>query len=217
MPAPKDYTGRIFNSLTCIERIKENGRVSYIWQCKCGNTTKARGNDVASGHTKTCGKCPLNKYDLSGDYGIGYTQNGDIFYFDKEDYDKIKNFTWSKNSNGYIRTRFKGKQLYFHRFILNPEDKDEVDHIYHNKHDNRKVNLRIVARSQNEINKLPTKSNNSGVRGVYYDKTRNKWAVQITKDGKTHSLGRFKNKNDAIDTRIKKEIELFGEFSPHYN
>lgn len=27
-----------------------------------------------------------NTYDLSGEYGIGYTSNGEQFYFDKEDF-----------------------------------------------------------------------------------------------------------------------------------
>ena len=33
-------------------------------------------------------------YDLTGDYGIGYTKEGDEFWFDKEDYEKIKKYIW---------------------------------------------------------------------------------------------------------------------------
>lgn len=32
----------------------------------------------------------MNTYDLSGEYGIGYTTKGEEFWFDLEDYDKIK-------------------------------------------------------------------------------------------------------------------------------
>ena len=40
-----------------------------------------------------------NKYDLSGEYGIGYDSNGQKFYFDLEDYDKIKNYCWYEDCN----------------------------------------------------------------------------------------------------------------------
>lgn len=33
-----------------------------------------------------------NRYDLTGEYGIGYTNQGVEFYFDLEDYDKIKEY-----------------------------------------------------------------------------------------------------------------------------
>ena len=36
-----------------------------------------------------------NKYDLSGEYGIGWTHNTEHeFYFDLEDYDIIKYYCW---------------------------------------------------------------------------------------------------------------------------
>ena len=41
-----------------------------------------------------------NKYDLTGKFGIGYTSKGEEFYFDLEDYDKIKNHLWYKDKDG---------------------------------------------------------------------------------------------------------------------
>ena len=44
-----------------------------------------------------------NKYDLNREYGIGWTSNtNQEFYFDLEDYDKIKNYTWLETDSGYI-------------------------------------------------------------------------------------------------------------------
>jgi len=58
-----------------------------------------RGN-LKDGHTRSCGclhsenNRKLNRYDLSGVYGIGYTSNTGIkFYFDKDDFDKISKYT----------------------------------------------------------------------------------------------------------------------------
>ena len=36
-------------------------------------------------------KITSNVYDLSGEYGIGYTAKGEKFLFDKDDFEKIKN------------------------------------------------------------------------------------------------------------------------------
>ena len=62
---------------------------------------------------------------------------------------------------GYLRVKLykdkKGTLLYKHRlvaiaFIPNPEDKPEVDHINHNRGDNRLENLRWVTRKENMNN-----------------------------------------------------------------
>lgn len=97
----KDLTGQRFGKLIVIER---NGRKDTyaLWKCKCdcGNITIVRSSHLLSGHTTSCGcykkvarKRP-NKYDLSGEYGICFFNDNGFFIFDKEDYEKIKEFTW---------------------------------------------------------------------------------------------------------------------------
>ena len=44
-----------------------------------------------------------NTYDLTGEYGIGYTSKDEEFYFDLEDYDKIKDYCWRITMQGYVR------------------------------------------------------------------------------------------------------------------
>ena len=102
--------------------------------------------------TKSCGCFWKNTYDLSGEYGIGYTNKGEEFYFDLEDYDKIKDYTWYINNKGYV---FSGKdEILMHRLVTNCPDNLIPDHIHGEKSttDNRKSNLRIVNRSQNSMN-----------------------------------------------------------------
>ena len=77
---------------------------------------------------------------------------------DDEDYDKViqVSSTWYLH-NGYAQKGFrKGSKIktrHLHRLVLNLMDdtwKDEsVDHINHNKLDNRKSNLRICTYAQN--------------------------------------------------------------------
>lgn len=56
------------------------------------------------------------------------------------------------------------------------------------------------------------KTNTSGIKGVYWDKNRNKWVAQIEFKGKTYYLGRYANKEDAREAREKAEKEMFGKF-----
>ena len=77
---------------------------------------------------------------------------------------------------------------------------------------NRKSNLRIADRSKNEMNKGCSIRNTSGVVGVCYSKSKNKWIAQIRK-GNINRSKSFSNKTDAIIQRLLWEKELFGEYS----
>ena len=56
------------------------------------------------------------------------------------------------------------------------------------------------------------RTNTSGIKGVSWDKRRNKWLAQIEFKGKHYYLGRFPNKEDAREAREKAEKEMFGKF-----
>lgn len=51
----------------------------------------------------------------------------------------------------------------------------------------------------------------SGVHGVYWDKSKNKWAVQITCNGHKKFLGRYADKHDAIVARLSAEKKYCGD------
>ena len=60
-----------------------------------------------------------NKYDLLGNYGICYLADAELkVYFDLEDYDKIKDYCWYKNTNGYLSSDFNNQKLLLHRLVL---------------------------------------------------------------------------------------------------
>ena len=77
----------------------------------------------------------------------------------------------------------------------------EIDHINHDKSDNRWVNLREVSKQENQRNRSMNKNNTSGVAGVGWDKKNNRWEAQIKAKGKSIKLGRFIDKFEAICAR----------------
>ena len=55
----------------------------------------------------------------------------------------------------------------------------KVDHINHNKYDNRKQELRICTNQQNCMNRKIQCNNTSGTPGVNYNKELKKWIARI--------------------------------------
>ena len=92
-----------------------------------------------------------------------------------------------------------------------PDDK-LVDHIYHQKNDNRKSQLRLCSPSENVRNRSISHSS-SGVCGVYWYSKNEKWSVEIVVDGKKINLGLFEDKEQAIKVRKEAEEKYFGEFA----
>ena len=68
----------------------------------------------------------------------------------------------------------------------------DIDHINGKPSDDRIKNLRDVSRSVNLQNQRAARSNNSsGLLGIFFQKTMNKWTSKIQLDWKTKSLGYF--------------------------
>lgn len=129
---------------------------------------------------------------------------------DLEDVDKVKGIKWYMTHYGYVSNRHSRQHL--HRLVMNCPDDMVIDHINHNRLDNRKSNLRICTQHQNNMNKGVTYNRASNVTGVRLDKRRNKWMARITCNYKEKFLGYFDTKEEAIQARKNAEIEYFGEY-----
>lgn len=231
----KDLTEQQFGRLIVIERAEDgkryNGKPQVMWLCECQCEERNRiivsSKNLLSGYTKSCGCLhadrmkevgeklrELNRYDLTGEYGIGYTKKGEEFYFDLEDYDLIKNYTWRREiKGGYIVTVVNGKHIKMHNLVSNLV---YVDHKNRKTNDNRKQNLRQSDSQTNEMNKTISVRNKSGVVGVSFSQKSKKWIAQIKKDN-IHKTKYFKNKDDAIKQRLLWEKELFKDWAGQRN
>jgi hypothetical protein len=115
----------------------------------------------------------------------------------------------TNSGHGYLMGRFNGKNYYAHRlafFLFYGRWPDNIDHINHNRSDNRISNLREVSRQENQKNLRMPRDNKSGIVGVTWYKRRQKWTAYISIDCARKHLGYFDNKNDAIKARKDAEI-----------
>jgi len=234
-----NLVGKKFGRLTVIKQEENHINSQEIkWWCICDcqmNLEKPEmilvsGNSLRSGNTKSCGclnrdsvskrmkemHTKFNVYDLSGEYGIGYTLKGEEFYFDLEDYNKIKDYCWNIDANGYVVThnRNNHKVIKLHRLLLDITDKHiQVDHIKHKLYDNRKIYLRIANNSLNMENRTIGKNNSSGTVGVSWHKRDSEWVAYIDVDNERINLGTFNDKENAIRARKEAEEKHFGKWS----
>lgn len=167
------------------------------------------------------GECKRTKYDPNEI--VEYEDYAEIILYDKhceeiaralidlDDVDNVKEYKWCIDAYGYVRGG-STKKIQLHRFIMNCPDGKVVDHINHNPLDNRKSNLRICTKQQNEMNISIRSHNTSGITGVSIHKQTNKWRAYIEYNQKYIHLGLFNTKEEAIEARKQAEIEYFGEY-----
>lgn len=223
-----DLTGQTFGNWKVLKRVEDyispkgNKIIQWLCECQCNNKTlrKIRADILKRGDSKSCGCLQKNKYDLTGEYGIGWTLKNQQFYFDLEDYDKIKDYTWHYDKDKYVCACCKNPDgtdttIKMHRIIMNLLDEKDLDpdHIKHINYDNRKSQLRIVTQNQNNYNtKIPI-NNTSGCKGVSFNKEKKKYEAYIKVNKKKICLGYFSDLKDAIKARKEAEEKYCGEFS----
>ena len=228
-----DLTGKRFGRLTVAERgpnnkNPKNGYTSIQWwcDCDCGNRKLVRACDLRNGHSRSCGclhkdvatatgkrKKGENQFIVKENVVIGVTSRGDMFYFDKEDLEKVSQYNWYKSKQGYIVTTHESKVIRLHRFVMDAKPGEQIDHINHQLENACKSNLRRVTKRQNAFNSKTSLNNTSGVKGVTYDSHRDKWIAQIGVNGKTVRLGGFDAFDEAVAARKAAEEKFFGEYS----
>lgn len=138
--------------------------------------------------------------------------SGNYALVDDDDVKKLSKYNWYENDQGYCYTKYysNGKQLHLrmHRFIMDTPNGMDTDHINRNRLDNRKENLRIVDRTQNNFNTGVHSHNTSGHKGVAFHKAARKWVARIQYKNKSVHLGLFDDISQAIEARKKAEKEL---------
>lgn len=216
------FGSRVVDKSTRLFSIKIKGLI-YIGVCKvCGKDVKQLRKGMCERHYRQCTRYKgilRTKYDLNEI--VMYKDYAEIILYDKkcnevsrskidlEDIDKVKNIKWGLNNEGYCKNNKIGM---LHRFLMNCPDDMVVDHINHDKLDNRKSNLRTCSRQENNLNINVRSNNTSSVTGVSWDKKSHKWRAYIFLNRKQLESKFFDDFNDAVRFRKNLEIKYFGEF-----
>lgn len=115
------------------------------------------------------------------------------------------------DGRGYLFTEIDGKIYRLHRlaflYMEGVFPEQAVDHIDHNKRNNRWDNLRKVKPIENSRNQPISSSNKSGHIGVSKVQSLNKWYASIMVEGRSINLGTFDDINDAISARESASIK----------
>jgi len=128
-----------------------------------------------------------------------------------DDYAYVKQFRWYL-ADGYVtRTLYldgRKTSITIHRDLMGLEHGDprEVDHGDRDRLNNRRSNLSIVERWENERNHAREPHYSRKV-GVTHDRLRDKWKAQASLDGQYVYLGLYESEDAAILARFRWELE----------
>ena len=137
-------------------------------------------------------------------------------WIDEDDYEKfVKGYIFGLDKKGYVI--FSGAKdgwhnKFLHRIIMGEPDGKYIDHINGNKRDNRRENLRICNKSENNRNVGKKPNNKSGFKGVSWQKEAGKWRAQIQVDGKSKHLGLFDDPQIAYQSYCRAATKYHGNF-----
>lgn len=223
----QDLVGETYGRLT-IRKAYREGKKSLIYCdciCSCGNISDhIQYSALKNGTSKSCGclhdevsaerlskqRKKYNQYEEHDGWMEGVCSDGKHFKFDTEDYERIKDFCWRIDTNDFVvaYNPENRKIIFLHKFIMDCPDGYQVDHIYHNRLDNRKSMLRICTPQENMWNTRGRNDNSGGHKGVQHLQN-GKWLAKIEGD----SLGTFENFEDACAIYEAEDIKRHGRFS----
>lgn len=127
---------------------------------------------------------------------------GKVALVDDADYEWLSTFHWQySTSTGYARTTVKAKKKSLHQLLLPSVAGKVADHINWNKLDNRRCNLRLVTKSENNRHKPLLKTNTSGITGVIRHTQNASWVAQASINNVNYYIGSFPTLEKAASAR----------------
>lgn len=135
---------------------------------------------------------------------------------DDGDYEYLSRWKWCYQPRGHgyaARNSGRSKTFHMHRVILNAPKGMEVDHINGNGLDNRRCNLRLCTKAQNQHNQRPKRQGTSLFKGVSLNSAKRKWVAQVCVNKRKLHLGYFEDETEAAHAYDQAARLHFGEFA----
>lgn len=119
---------------------------------------------------------------------------------------------------GHLGKDERGKYpaVLLHRFIWKLAGHPPTRLLDHHDGDplnNSEENIRAATASQNASNKIASRNNTSGIRGVSWNRTVKRWVVKINANGKETWIGEFRDLEEARLAREAAELRFHAEFA----
>ncbi len=206
-----DHIGEKHYELKIVSAYRQKSILYANCICSCGKKCTVRYDLLLSGNVKSCGHLskenklkPSELKGIENEFGIIALENtgkkrngsylwkcrctcGKIFETESQNFKKIK-------SCGHLSIESAKKHA--ENDLRELVDAATID------------GTNIYAISDKKL----LKNNKSGVRGVCWDKSREKWIAQIQFKGKHYNLGRYDKKEDAIAIRKIAEKNMHVNF-----
>lgn len=201
-PGQRDVSGRRFGRLTALEPTGETVRGSAVWRCRCdcGGEVRAPLHQLTAGYRKSCGCLghPARKAFVGKRFG------------------RLVVTAYAGKRNGMHRWQCRcdcGKETVVGQTLLQTGKTKSCGCL---QAETYRDNLQLIDGTSVTMLKATMDrliaSNTSGHTGVYLDKKRGKWVAQITFKGKTHYLGAYAEKQEAVKARRRGEEQFFQPF-----
>ena len=192
-----DLTGNTYGRLTVLGddgTRSKSGKVLWNCLCECGNTTHVRADHLKNGSVISCG-CLNNDKKHERFKDLANTETDNFKVIDRA-YSKNQRVYWNcvcKHCGSHIELQ------------SNQIERYSSCGCKHNL--STKERMAEISDPKSLRTNKPTAKSTTGVRGVYFNKRKNRYQAFINVDKKPKYLGTYTSLEEASKIRREAEIE----------
>lgn len=208
-----DLTGQKFGKLLVVEKDNEKSKNSYrtFWKClcDCGNTTSVVTSNLRNGHTKSCGCISKIQAAING--------RKNLFDLTGKRFGKLTALSYNPDFKKWMCQCDCGKTCYVAQHDLErKKNPTKSCGCLRNQDIANRKNLVEGTNIGSLKNKTLSQRNQTGVRGIHFEKSSGMYVASIGFQGKQYVLKKSTNFEACVEARKKAENRVFGEFLEWY-